>query len=232
MLANNSFPMFLRRVIPAIILANLLLILLGLALYPTVIQQNGLLGVIADTAILLIYGFLALFSPLSVGKARPELLKTSLLLGLISGLCLSTDLVAGYLITHDAQTNANTSLIAYGIFLGLVALSAFLVARRTGRVRSGLVAALWSVIVALLIWFAFEFAAFYLFSSTPSGREFIRLEMEADFARSKATDYPGFVMSDFYGAGFYHLLLGLILAMLLGSLGGLVGKLFKASTRI
>ena len=31
-------------------------------------------------------------------------------------------------------------------------------------------------------------------------------------------------MQDFFGAGFYHLLLGPIVAVILGGLGGLVGK--------
>ncbi|MFI5896181.1 hypothetical protein ACIA5D_39380 [Actinoplanes sp. NPDC051513] len=38
-----------------------------------------------------------------------------------------------------------------------------------------------------------------------------------DFARSGMSDLPAFVLQDFWGAGFFHLLAGLVLAAVFGS---------------
>jgi hypothetical protein len=38
------------------------------------------------------------------------------------------------------------------------------------------------------------------------------------------TDFNAFIIEDFLGAGFFHLLLGSILATMLGAIGGLLGK--------
>jgi hypothetical protein len=47
------------------------LVLLGLALYPKVIREGGLLGVGSDVLILAVYGFLALRSRVSLNKSDP-----------------------------------------------------------------------------------------------------------------------------------------------------------------
>jgi hypothetical protein len=45
-----------------------------------------------------------------------------------------------------------------------------------------------------------------------------------DFARSGMSDLSAFVMEDFLGAGFFHLILGLMLAVILGTMGVAIGK--------
>jgi hypothetical protein len=40
------------------------------------------------------------------------------------------------------------------------------------------------------------------------------------------TDFNAFIVQDFWGAGFFHLLLSPIIASILGSIGGLFGFLF------
>jgi hypothetical protein len=46
-----------------------------------------------------------------------------------------------------------------------------------------------------------------------------------DFKRSGMTDLRAFVMQDYLGGVFFHLLLGLIVAGILGAMGSLVAKL-------
>ena len=46
----------------------------------------------------------------------------------------------------------------------------------------------------------------------------------ADFRRSGATDLRAFIFEDYMGGGFFHSLLGPILAIPLGGLGGLAAK--------
>lgn len=219
----------LRRIIPFLIGVNVLLLILNVLLYPPVLSNGGLPGFVAAIGILFVYGYLALASPIAVGKLPNTLWRYGFYLGLCSGVVLSIDLVSGYFL-HDSTTSAHTSLIAYGLFLILILDSGFIGGRHTGKVSSGITTALWCVLIALLVWFCVEFAAYLLFSSTPAGAAFVRDEMQADFIRSGATDYQAFAISDFFGAGFFHLILGLIFAVILGFLGALGGKIWNAIT--
>lgn len=45
-----------------------------------------------------------------------------------------------------------------------------------------------------------------------------------DFARSGSANFEAWLMQDFLGAGFFHLLLSLIVSAILGSVGGLIGR--------
>jgi len=56
--------------------------------------------------------------------------------------------------------------------------------------------------------------------------------MQADYLRSGTNDYQAFALSDFFGAGFFHLTLGLIFALILGFIGAAIGKVrpFKPRT--
>jgi len=218
-----------RRVITVFIVVNLILLVVNVLTYVPVLMAGGLLGFIADIGILSLYGYLALFSPLAVGKLPHPIWRRGVYLGLFSGLILSADLVSGYIL-HDPTTSARTSLIAYGLFLILILVSGFMGGRQTGKFTSGITTALWCVLIALLIWFCVEFAAYLLFSHTPAGAAFIRDEMQLDFVRSGATDYQAFALSDFFGAGFFHLLLGLIFTIIWGFVGAACGKVWNAIT--
>jgi hypothetical protein len=48
-----------------------------------------------------------------------------------------------------------------------------------------------------------------------------------DFANSGMTDFSAWFMEDLLGAGFFHLLLGPIVAAVLGGAGALAGKLLR-----
>jgi hypothetical protein len=133
--------------------------------------------------------------------------------------------VSNYLIYRDGPTNSKISMFVYGVYLlllvGVAARGGFI----TRRVRGGLVAAFWHICVAQLIWLFCEFGSYYLLSRTPVGLMFIQTEMGQDFARSGASDFQTFVIGDFFGACFFHLLLiGLVAVALFGSAGAALGK--------
>ena len=216
----------LRRAIMIFVPINIFLLFVGVLQYPPVLGEGGWKGLIAASLIVLLYGWLTLFSPISIGSGDTAVIQKGIMFGILAGVMLSVDLISGYLI-HNGDTSARTSLVAYGLFFILITASAVRGFRQTGKFASGLTAALWCVLVALLIWFCVEFVAYYVFASTPSGMAFIQDEMQLDFARSGATDYQAFVISDFYGAGFFHLLLGLIIALILGTIGAGIGRLSR-----
>ncbi|HEV7386142.1 MAG TPA: hypothetical protein VGN89_14770, partial [Phenylobacterium sp.] len=69
-------------------------------------------------------------------------------------------------------------------------------------------------------WYAVVLSVFFLFRGTPAQEAVLRAEGDyADFARSGMSDFNVFVMQDFLGAGFYHLLLSPVFGLVLGALG-------------
>jgi hypothetical protein len=69
------------------------------------------------------------------------------------------------------------------------------------------------------------FAAFYLFSGTARQAAVFRAEGNyADFQASGMRNLNAFVLEDFLGATFFHLVLGPLLAGALGWVGSLAGK--------
>ena len=214
----------LRRFVLAAVLLDGALVLLGLLLYPTSLSQGAWSGVLADLLILLLFGGLACFGPFAAGRLIESSLQVGLICGLIGGLLLTLDLLSGYLFAPSGQTSQLTSLTAYSLF-GLLTLAAALVAaRRASSFAQGLGAAFWCILAGELVWLLVEFGAYYLLSGTPNGSSFVRGEMAADFGRSGATDYAGWVMTDFYGAGFFHPLLSLTLGGLLAVVGAGIGR--------
>ena len=90
---------------------------------------------------------------------------------------------------------------------------------------SGVLSAVVAALLSSLIWCIVTLAVFYLFYG--SARQTLVFRAEGnyeDFQRSGMSDFNAFIMEDFLGATFFHLLLGPLLASLLGILGGLAGK--------
>jgi uncharacterized membrane protein len=227
MLLNINAPAdrTIRRILWGLLILDAALDLLGLALYPSVLQEGGLLGSGAAILMICFYGFLALYSPVSLSKTPSQIWRTGGVVGTIAGIWLSLDLLLNYFIYRDGPTNSKISLVVYGVYFLLLLGTAVRGGAIRKSVKAGLTAALWYVLPAQLIWFAFEFGSYYLFSQTTVGIQFIQTEMQADFIRSGARDFQTFVIGDFFGAGFFHLLLiGLLAVLLFGSIGAVVGK--------
>jgi hypothetical protein len=214
-----------RLVFFGLALLDVALVLLGLALVPAVLQAGGLLGASAAALIVCLYAYLGLASPLSLTRVPGQIWRMGAFTGLIGGTWLGLDLLSNYFIYRDGAANSKISLVVYGVYFLLLLGTAIRAGALTKRFRAGLTAAVWYVLTAQLIWFAVEFGAYYLLGRTVVGMQFIQEEMAADFLRSGMQDFPAFVIGDFFGAGFFHLLLiGLIALLLFGSMGALLGK--------
>ncbi|HEX7432388.1 MAG TPA: hypothetical protein VF326_01925 [Anaerolineaceae bacterium] len=218
-----------QRVLFGLILLDGALVLLGLALYPSVLQEGGLLGASAAILMVCLYGFLALYSPISIAKVPMQIWRTGAIAGTMGGIWLGLDLLSNYFIYRDGATNSKISLVVYGVYFLLMLVTAIRGSVITKRFVAGLTAALWYVLADQLIWFTVEFSSYYLFSRTAVGTVFIHEEMYADFVRSGGHNFQTFVIGDFFGAGFFHLLLiGLVAVLLVGSIGAGIGKLISS----
>jgi hypothetical protein len=210
-----------RRALIELALLDVALVWLGLALYPAVLQAGGLLGASGATLMVCVYGYLALYSPFSISRTASQVWRPAAAAGALAGIWLGLDLLSNYFIYRDGATNSKISLVVYGVYFLLLLGTAARGSMRAKRFAAGLKAALWFTLAAQLIWFAVEFGAYYLFSHTAVGMQFIQTEMGTDFARSGGNDFQAFAIGDFFGAGFFHLLLiGLLAMLVIGCVGG------------
>ena len=121
--------------------------------------------------------------------------------------------------------NTSYGLVEFGlVFLAYLA-AGLLAALQTRRARNGLLAALGAALVSTLLWYIVLLGVSYLMKGTAQQAAVFRAEGNlADFAGSGGTNFEAWLVQDFLGAGFYHLLLGPIIALVLGNVGGLIGK--------
>ncbi len=184
-----------RVLIGGLVLLDVALVVLGLLLYPPVMQEDGLLGAGAAVLMVCLYGFLALYSPFSFSNVLGQIRRTGALVGTLAGIWLGLDLLSNYLIYRDGLTNSKISFVVYGVYLLLLVGTAIRGTAMTRQIRAGLAAALWYALVAQLIWFAVEFGAYYLFARTAVGAQFIQTEMQVDFVRSGAHDLGAAILN-------------------------------------
>jgi hypothetical protein len=142
---------------------------------------------------------------------------------LAAGVIFMTEILWEY-ITLPAD-NSKLGLLEFGSVFALYFLSGLVVAYRTQHLRQGILTATSSTVIGSLIWLSAVLVIFYLLRGSPQQAQVFRAEGNFDdFARSGMTDFNTFIMEDFMGAGFFHLLLGPIVATVLGIVGGLIGK--------
>ncbi len=136
-------------------------------------------------------------------------------------------LAGGMLLEYILLPEDNTpfGLVEFGSVFFLWLMAGVSAAYQTRRTRDGTLAALSSALISSLIWFIAALAIYYLFRGTPQQAQVFKAEGNfEDFARSGLGDFDAWVMEDFLGAGFYHLLLGPLIAAVLGTGGGLAGQ--------
>ena len=214
----------MRRVVLCLAVVDVLLAVAGLVLHPVVLKENGALGALANLLTLSFCVYVSLQSPFAIHKLESETWRFASLAGIVAGIWLGLDLVLNYFIYRDGPTNQRISFVVYGLYLVVLLLVAFRTTILQKRFREGLASAICFVIPAQLIWHFSEFSAFYCFGNTAGGQRFLAEEMRQDFERSGSKSMEAFMMGDFYGAGFLHILIiGFFLAIVFGGFASLCG---------
>ena len=220
--------MTLSRALLLGVSAAVLLVGLGLALYPTTLSASpaGLSGVIAIGVILVVYGIAGAWLPPRLERHDPWLLRAAITFGLLAGAVYAGEILLEYLLLP--ADNSPYALVEFGAIFLLYAAAGLTAARRTGRARDGLWAAVAAALISTLIWYLAILAVTFAMRGTPQQAAVMRAEGNLeDFGRSGMTDFPAWFMQDLLGAGFFHLLLGPIVAAVLGGAGALAGKLVR-----
>jgi hypothetical protein len=198
------------------VMLGLALVLLGRFLVPT----TDLLSVGAACLVLIVYGLVGYFvSP----KIDPDVLVLVGVFGLLAGAVFAGEILLEYVLLP--KDNTGWGVIEFGSVLALFFISGLVAAYRSKRMRVGVLASLGTAMLSSLIWLIFILLTFYGFRGTArQGLVFMAEGDYADFARSGMKDFNTFVMEDFLGAGFFHLLLAPLFAAILGWIGALLGK--------
>ena len=156
-------------------------------------------------------------------KIHPEILHWTSLFGLLAGAVFVAEILLEYILLP--KDNTNWGLIEFGGVFLIYFLSSVWASYHRDSVRSGVLSAMLTAMSSALVWLIVILITFYVFRGTERQAQVFRAEGNfTDFANSGMTDFNAFIMEDFLGAGFFHLLLGPILATLLGAIGGLLGK--------
>ena len=195
---------------------GLALVLLGWGLVPAASP----LSVGAAGLILVVYGLAGYFG---IARLSPQASRLAGIFGLLAGLVFAGEMILEYVFLP--KDNTIWGYIEFGTVFALFFIAGLAAAYQSGSLRQGLLTGVASAMLGSLIWLSVVLLMFYIFRGSARQVQVFTAEGDyADFAASGMKDFNAYIMEDFFGACFYHLLLGPVVAAILAGLGGLVGK--------
>jgi len=173
-------------------------------------------------SVLLLYGLIGWKGTHFLMSQPPVVGKAVMIAGLLAGVVFIGEVILEYIVLP--KDNTRFGLVEFGLVFAIYTTAGAYVGYKRFPFRLSVLAGAFSAIIGSLIWFIAILASFYFFFGTDRQSRVFRAEGNYDdFKRSGMTDFPTFIMEDFFGAGFFHLLLGPILAAILASLGAITG---------
>jgi hypothetical protein len=210
---------YVQKGLLSAVLVALALVIVGRLLIPA----TSIVSVAAASAILFAYGGLAASCPSRLHHRHPDILRWAVTFGLLAGAVFAGEIILEYILLP--ADNSRLGLVEFGTVFALYFGAAVATALRSRCVRNAVLASVASACIASLVWVIVVLMVFYAFRGSPRQELVLRAEGAfEDFARSGMKDFNAFIMEDFMGATFYHVLLGPLVAAVLGVLGGLLGK--------
>jgi hypothetical protein len=206
--------------------ANVLLAAFGLIYDPGALRAGGYLGLLGVAVAQGLSVALMRWGPVARPAAPTAAVRIGVTTGLVLGALYGAEVLAEYL---SAQVTGASVLIGWIIVAGLVVGNIVAAATAAGRLRSvraGVTAAVDCAIAEYLVWYPVVLICYYVFRTSAAMERVWRAEgTYDDFARSGMTDIRAFVLQDFWGAGFFHLIAGLVIAGVFGTSAALVARL-------
>lgn len=229
MMEKQLIPLKIRNGIYAGVIINILLVIYGVFVVPTALtaSHSGLSGFIASLSVLILYSAVTGYGIKPTARFHDHILQYSLIFGVIIGFVFFLEIALEYLLLPDSQLNAIMGKIEFGMAFVLFFFSGLLSVVVTQKYLSSVLTSFWCSIISSLIWLCVVLLVFYILHGTDQQISVFKAEGDyEDFKRSGMTDFDAFIIQDFWGAGFFHLLLSPIVAVILGSAGGLLGLIF------
>jgi heme/copper-type cytochrome/quinol oxidase subunit 3 len=210
--------------------ANIALIVYSLFRFPTSwdFSLRGLEGHLATTGILVVYALIGWFGTVALERRDVRIVRYGVFFGLLIGAFFAVMMLLEYLVSHNSRQNETLAKVIFGTFFLLLAVTGALATHATGRLWYGVLSAVLSALIGSLCWFILLLTTYYVFIGTPMEERFLEVDQViADFQRSGMTDLRAFIIQDYLGGGFFHSLLGPLLAFPLGAIGGLAAKIWE-----
>lgn len=198
---------------------------LGLRVFPSALAEwkSTLPGFAAVIIVLCGYALLGAWGAARLERRDPRLLRLALGFGLSAAAIYATEIVLEYVLLP--RDNTRYGGVEFGLVFLCYLTAGFIAALQTRRSRNGLMAAVGAALIATLLWYIVVLSITYAMKGTPQQAAVFRAEGNLeDFAHSGSANFEAWLMQDFLGAGFYHLLLSPIVATVLGSVGGFIGR--------
>lgn len=199
---------------------SILLILFGVQTTPGAgfFQLDNIARIAPAFAILGVYALIAILAPERMNCRSPLILSNGVLFGILAGAVFAGEVLLEYILLP--QDNTNMGLVEFALVFVLFLLCGMWTGLATRRFSTAILAAAWSALVASLIWFISVMAVYYAFRGSLQQVQVFQAEGNYfDFQRSGMANFDLFILQDFFGACFFHLLLDPIAAVLLGSIG-------------
>jgi hypothetical protein len=208
-----------QRLVLLVLATNTSLLLLGPFVAPSSFTSadgwGALLGALSMQVTL---ALLALVGPLTFTK-YPRTVGISLGLG-----ALFAAVYLGFLTRDFAGVSwgpDDDSTLLYSLFVGIALVAGVAASLRTQRLRDGVVAAIWALLIGTAIWSLGVLLLNYtLWGSSNWYHFWLQDGAVDDFRRSGSHDLNAFLLQDVQGALFFHQ----ILSAVIGAVGGLVGS--------
>jgi hypothetical protein len=214
---------------------NFALVLYSMFRFPTSwsLSPTGLAGHAATMGIMMIYGLIGWFGSGAIGRRDVRILRVGARFGLVIGAFFALLMLVEYLVPHSFKQNEALAKLTFGTFFLLLAVAGAFGTHVTRRLWNGVLTAVWSCLIGSLCWFFLLFTTYYAFLGTSYEERFLEVDQViADFQRSGMTDLRAFVIQDYLGGGFFHSLLGPLLAFPLGAVGGLAVRALTGLSRV
>lgn len=173
---------------------------------------------------MLVYAGITVWVTAAITRDRSRALFYGSVTGSVTG--------AMWIINLALETFANLSALGVPVtapfLLGGFALwgtAGYLAARRTGSLPSGILAAIWSAMICVVMTITFGLLLTY----TSLSHLEQQLVTDPDFLRSHWRDLRAFAIANSFDAAFSHLLGGLLIGTIVGAVGGALSLLVRRS---
>jgi hypothetical protein len=184
------------------------------------------IAVVGVLAVLAAYAAAAIVAAPALGRRQPEARKVAIRFGVAAGVVYVAEVALEYALLP--ANNTAWGVVEFGTVFVLFFMAGASAPWRARRLAPGALSGLWAAMLSAVIWYVAVLSVFYLFRGGERQAAVLRAEGDFDdFRRSGLSNLQVFLMGDFLGAGFFHLLLSPLIGLLLGSLGGaaaLIGR--------
>ena len=210
-------------------LLNISLISYGISRFPTSMtaSSDGVKGLVADIFILTVYASVGYWGAARTSRLNPTILRLSLVFGLLATTIYLGVVEIEYVVRFTDAGGRTLGIAMVSTLFVLFFLAGVFGGFVTKLARVGVVTAVWCAAIGAIMWFAAVMTTYYAYLGTKQQEHVLFVENHDDFVRSGMTDFHAFILQDFMGACFYHLLMTPLFAAILGSAGGWMGKWMK-----